>query len=337
MSENSMQDTNRGSWEYSYLNLMADVLLNGEERGDRTGTGTTSVFGRSLDIDLSAGFPAVTTKKLMMKGVTSENLWFIEGSGDERRLAEILHGTRERSIEKEELIQGELVKTQKDLNTIWTANAEAPYWKPRAKFEGDLGQVYGVQWRSWPSIDVIAYGNESIEHQGGVTTHLDAKIQVSTIDQLARVIDAIKNNPNDRRMIVSAWNVGELHNMALPPCHMMMQFYVSKDRKLSCQMYQRSVDVFLGLPFNIASYALLTSMIAHVTGCTPGRLIMSLGDVHVYQNHIDQALLQLSRAPMAVPKLWLNPEVKNIDGFTMQDIRLDGYASHAAIAAPMAV
>lgn len=337
MSENSTQDANHGSWEYSYLNLMADVLLNGEERGDRTGTGTTSVFGRSLDIDLSAGFPAVTTKKLMMKGVTSENLWFIEGSGDERRLAEILHGTRARSVEKEELIHGELVKTQKDLNTIWTANAEAPYWKSRAKFEGDLGQVYGVQWRSWPSIDVIAYGNESIEHQGGVTTHLDAKIQVSTIDQLARVIDAIKNNPNDRRMIVSAWNVGELHNMALPPCHMMMQFYVSKDRKLSCQMYQRSVDVFLGLPFNIASYALLTSMIAHVTGCTPGRLIMSLGDVHVYQNHIDQALLQLSRAPMAVPKLWLNPEVKNIDGFTMQDIRLDGYASHAAIAAPMAV
>lgn len=337
MSENSMQDLYHRSWEYAYMNLIADVLLNGEERGDRTGTGTTSAFGRSLDIDLSAGFPAVTTKKLMLKGVTSELLWFIEGSGDERRLAEILHGTRARTIEKQELVQGELVTNQKELNTIWTANAEAPYWKPRAKFEGDLGQVYGVQWRSWPSVDVIAYGSDSIEHQGGVTTHLGATIQVSSVDQLAQVIDTIKNNQNDRRMIISAWNVGQLHNMALPPCHMMMQFYVSKDRKLSCQMYQRSCDLFLGSPFNIASYALLVSMIAHVTGCTPGRLVMCLGDVHVYQNHLDQALKQLARTPMNAPKLWLNPDVKNIDDFTMEDIRLDGYESHGPIAAPMAV
>ena len=276
---------------HQYLELLEDILdNNGEARSDRTGTGTISVFGRQLRFDLREKFPAVTTKRLAWNACKAELLWFIEGSQDERRLAEILHGTRDNS------------KT-----TIWTGNAQADYWTPRAGFEGDLGRVYGVQWRDWRGVD-----------------------------QLTKLIDGIKSDPNGRRHILSAWNVDELDQMALPPCHVMSQFYVSKGH-LSCHMYQRSVDVFLGLPFNIASYALLTHMIAQVCDLKAGELIISTGDTHIYSNHVDQVEEQLTRKPLPLPTLWLNPEIKEIDKFTMQDIALVGYQSHTAIKAEMAV
>ena len=273
-----------------YHELLKDILKNGEERNDRTGVGTISVFGRQLRFDLTQGFPAVTTKKLAWKAVVSELLWFLEGSNDERRLAEILYG-----------------RPDSGRNTIWTGNAEAAYWQPRAKFPGDLGRVYGVQWRDW----------------GGV-------------DQVAKLIDGLKNDPTGRRHIISAWNVDELDQMALPPCHVMSQFYVSKG-KLSCHMYQRSVDVFLGLPFNIASYALLTHMVAHVCGLEVGELIISTGDTHIYSNHVEQVKEQLSREPYPLPTLWLNPNIKDIDSFTMETIDLDNYKCHSTIKAEMAV
>lgn len=273
-----------------YHELLKDILNNGEERNDRTGVGTISVFGRQLRFDLTQGFPAVTTKKLAWKAVVSELLWFLEGSNDERRLAEILYG-----------------RPDSGRNTIWTGNAEAAYWQPRAKFPGDLGRVYGVQWRDW----------------GGV-------------DQVAKLIDGLKNDPTGRRHIISAWNVDELDQMALPPCHVMSQFYVSKG-KLSCHMYQRSVDVFLGLPFNIASYALLTHMVAHVCGLEVGELIISTGDTHIYSNHVEQVKEQLSREPYPLPTLWLNPNIKDIDSFTMETIDLDNYKCHSTIKAEMAV
>jgi thymidylate synthase len=275
-----------------YHDLLKDILENGEKRGDRTGTGTISVFGRQLRFDLRTTFPAITTKKLAWKACVGELLWFLEGSSDERRLAEITHGTRDGVV------------------TIWTPNALAPYWKPKAKFEGDLGRVYGVQWRSWGE---------------------------RTLDQIAQVINSIKKDPYGRRHIVSAWNVGELDQMALPPCHVMSQFYVGTDGTLSCHMYQRSADVFLGVPFNIASYALLTYMIAQVTGLKPKELIISFGDAHIYQDHVEQVKEQLSREAYPEPTLWLNPEVKDIDNFTMDDIKLNNYQSHEAIKALMAV
>ena len=273
-----------------YLALLEDILNSGEERNDRTGVGTISVFGRQLRFDLTQGFPAVTTKKLAWKAVVSELLWFLEGSNDERRLAEILYG-----------------RPDSGRNTIWTGNAEAAYWQPRAKFPGDLGRVYGVQWRDW----------------GGV-------------DQVAKLIDGLKNDPTGRRHIISAWNVDELDQMALPPCHVMSQFYVSKG-KLSCHMYQRSVDVFLGLPFNIASYALLTHMVAHVCGLEVGELIISTGDTHIYSNHVEQVKEQLSREPYPLPTLWLNPNIKDINKFSMETIELDNYKCHGTIKAEMAV
>jgi thymidylate synthase len=273
-----------------YHELLTDILNNGEERNDRTGVGTISVFGRQMRFDLTQGFPAVTTKKLAWKAVVSELLWFLEGSGDERRLAEILYG-----------------RPDSGRNTIWTGNAEAAYWQPRAKFPGDLGRVYGVQWRDWRGVD-----------------------------QVTKLIDGIKADPNGRRHIISAWNVDELDQMALPPCHVMCQFYVSKG-KLSCHMYQRSCDVYLGIPFNIASYALLTHMIAQVCDLSASELIISTGDTHIYANHIDQVKEQLSREPYPLPTLWLNPNIKNIDDFCMENIDLDGYRSHAALPAPMAV
>jgi len=273
-----------------YLDLLQDILNNGEQKSDRTGVGTISVFGRQLRFDLTKGFPAVTTKKLAWKAVVSELLWFLEGSNDERRLAEILYG-----------------RSDSGRNTIWTGNAEAAYWQPRAKFSGDLGRVYGVQWRDW----------------GGV-------------DQVERLIDGLKNDPNGRRHIITAWNVDELDQMALPPCHVMSQFYVSNG-KLSCHMYQRSCDVYLGSPFNIASYALLTHMIAQVCNLDVGELIISTGDTHIYTNHIDQVKEQLSREPYPLPGLWINPEITDIDKFTMADVKLIGYESHSALPAPMAV
>jgi len=278
-----------------YLDLLKDILDNGDDKDDRTGVGTLSVFGRQLRFDLRKGFPAVTTKKLAWKACVGELLWFIEGSGDERRLAEITHGTRDGTV------------------TIWTPNALASYWKPKAKFEGDLGRVYGVQWRDWVT-------NNS-EH----------------IDQLTKLLEGLKSDPSGRRHILSAWNVGELDQMALPPCHVMSQFYVNKKRELSCHMYQRSVDVFLGLPFNIASYALLTHLIAHHCGYKVGELIISTGDTHIYKNHVEQVNEQLSRNPLPLPTLMLPVEKKDIFTITMNDIHLEGYSSHGPIKAEMAV
>ena len=286
-----------------YHNLLEDILQNGEERKDRTGVGTLSVFSRQLRFDLTKSFPAITTKKLAWRACVAELLWFLEGSSDERRLAEITHGTRDSSK-----------------STIWTGNAQASYWKPKAKFESDLGSVYGVQWREWDTHTTDICQSEPIY-----------------IDQIKQVIEGIKKDPFGRRHIVSAWNVAELNKMALPPCHVMFQFYVSKDGGLSCHMYQRSVDTFLGLPFNIASYALLTNMIAHVTGLTAKELVISTGDTHLYLDHVDQVKEQLNRQAFELPTLWLNPEVKNIDKFTMEDIKLENYVSHDAIKAKMAV
>jgi thymidylate synthase len=273
-----------------YHDLLEDILNNGEVKDDRTGVGTISVFGRQLRFDLTVGFPAVTTKKLAWKSVVSELLWFIEGSGDERRLAEILYGSRD-----------------SERSTIWTGNAQAAYWTPKARYDGDLGRVYGVQWRDWRGVD-----------------------------QLSNLIEGIKNDPNGRRHIITAWNVDELDKMALPPCHVLAQFYVSNG-KLSCHMYQRSVDVFLGLPFNIASYALLTHMIAQVCDLKVGELIISTGDTHIYSNHVEQVKEQLSREEYPLPLLFLNPDLKNIDKFSMDDILLFDYQSHGTIKADMAV
>lgn len=491
-----------------YHDLLQDVLDHGEQRDDRTGVGTLSVFGRQLRFDLQEGFPAVTTKKLAWKACKGELLWFLEGSRDERRLAEITHGTRDGVV------------------TIWTPNAQAPYWKDNAKFEGDLGMIYGAEWRTWPGNpntiteiskrnpephDPIDYnpvlesptitddltgqslvnqcgesftvlknvgvrgGNSHYQiqfhktgykcevsrpnirsgacrdwwapRQSGVGVYgkprgknlsrLDRRIYqlwdnmisrcydpkhpqyqlyggsgvtVSTewqnfslfehsikdvpgfrdwatmsgyeldkdyfgakqysrstcvflskkhnlelakghfketettlerrqifVDQIANLVNGLKNNPHSRRHILSAWNVSELDQMALPPCHIMSQYYVSSANKLSCHMYQRSVDCFLGLPFNIASYALLTHMLAQVCGLDVGELVISTGDTHIYSNHIEQAKQQLSRQSYPLPKLWLNPDVDHIDQFGMSDIKLINYQSHGTIKAEMAV
>ena len=278
-----------------YLDALKYVLEKGIDRKDRTGTGTRAIFGMQQRYKMEDGFPAMTTKKLPWKSVVSELLWFIEGSGDERRLAEILYSTRD-----------------KGKNTIWTANANADYWKPKAKFEGDLGRVYGVQWRKWKNPE----GKET--------------------DQLKNAINLIKNNPSSRRIIVNAWNPGELDKMALPPCHAFFQFFVA-DGKLSLQMYQRSCDMFLGVPFNIASYSLLLHMVAQVTGLQAGEFVHTLGDAHIYHNHYGQVKEQLSREPLKLPRLKLNPKIKNIDDFKMEDIELIGYEHHPPIKAPMAV
>lgn len=290
--------------EQSYLDALKYVLEHGTTKDDRTGVGTISVFGMQQRYDLNLGFPAITTKKLAWRACVGELLWFIEGSGDERRLAEITHGTRDGVV------------------TIWTPNAIAPYWKPHSKFEGDLGRVYGVQWRKWRKFiaDPI--------HPGSVIT--------TEIDQLQELINGIKKDPNGRRHILSSWNVSDMDEMALPPCHCFAQFSVA-DNKLSCQMYQRSCDMFLGVPFNIASYSLLTHMIAQVCNLGVGEFIHSLGDAHIYLNHIDQVKEQLSRNPLPMPKLVLNPNIKDITQFTMNDIKLENYVSHSPIKAAMAV
>ncbi len=279
----------------AYLDAMQYILDHGSDRQDRTGVGTRAVFGMQMRYDLSKGFPAMTTKKLPWKTMASELLWFVEGSNDERRLAEILHGTRD-----------------KEKKTIWTENAEADYWKPKAAFDGDLGRVYGVQWRAWQAPD----GRK--------------------IDQLGEVIQRIKEKPYDRRHIVVAWNPGELDRMALPPCHAFFQFFVA-DGALSLQMYQRSCDMFLGVPLNIASYSLLLSMVAQVTGLQPGEFVHTLGDAHIYLNHFDQVKEQLAREPYTLPKLWLNPAITRLEDFTMDDVKLENYQSHPTIKAPMAV
>ena len=270
-----------------YLDALEYIMKNGVDRSNRTGVDTRAVFGLPLRFSMKDGFPAMTTKKLAFNSMKAELLWFLSGSSDVKEL-------------------------QKLGCHIWDANAEAEYWKPKARFEGDLGRVYGVQWRSWKT----AEGQE--------------------IDQLQEAIRKIKETLNDRRFIVTAWNPGELDQMALPPCHMMYHFFVA-DNKLSLLMYQRSCDMFLGVPFNIASYSLLLHLVAHVTNLEPDECILMLGDAHIYHNHFEQVKEQISRTPYALPKLKLNPLVKNIDDFKMEDIELIDYQSHPAIKAPMAV
>jgi thymidylate synthase len=297
---------------HQYLDALKQVLDTGTQRSDRTGTGTVSLFGMQQRYNLAESFPAVTTKKLAWRACVGELLWMIEGSGDERRLAEITHGTSDGTT------------------TIWTPNAQAPYWRPHAKYEGDLGRVYGVQWRHWNQYTVRqSYGASFL---GGERIAADR----TEVDQLVQLIDGIKRDPHGRRHILSAWNPGELHQMALPPCHTFAQFYVA-DGRLSCQMYQRSCDLFLGVPFNIASYSLLTHLVAQVCQLQVGEFVHALGDAHIYLNHMDQVKEQLKREPLPAPQLWLNPDITDITKFTMADIRLDGYTSHPAIKADMAV
>lgn len=261
-----------------YHDLLRRITDEGVERGDRTGTGTKSVFGHQMRFDLSKGFPLLTTKKLHLRSIIHELLWFLSG----------------------------------DTNIEYLHRNGVTIWDEWADENGDLGPVYGHQWRSWPTPD------------GG------------TIDQISNVIDQIKKNPESRRLIVSAWNVAEVDKMALPPCHTLFQFYVA-DGKLSCQLYQRSADVFLGVPFNIASYALLTMMVAQVTGLKAGEFVHTTGDTHLYLNHIEQAKLQLSRTPRSLPVMKLNESVNDIFGFKYEDFTLEGYDPYPSIKAPIAV
>ena len=261
-----------------YLDLMQHVLAHGVRKEDRTGTGTQSVFGHQMRFDLGKGFPLVTTKKLHLRSIIHELLWFLKG----------------------------------DTNLKYLKDNGVSIWDEWADENGDLGPVYGYQWRSWPTAD----GRH--------------------IDQISQVVEQIKNNPDSRRIIVSAWNVGEIENMALPPCHAFFQFYVA-DGKLSCQLYQRSADIFLGVPFNIASYALLTLMVAQVTGLQPGDFVHTLGDAHLYSNHLEQANIQLQREPRNLPAMRLNPDITDLFAFSFDDFELVDYDPYPHIKAPVAI
>jgi len=293
-----------------YLRHLNHILINGEDREDRTGVGTKSIFGLQMRFDLRKEFPAVTTKRLAWRAVVSELIWFLEGSGDERRLAEILHGTRDT-----------------DKKTIWTANAEADYWQPKAKYDGDLGRVYGVQWRDWRTPVTL----EKKQFKGIEYTQFN-----NSVDQVTKLISDIKRDPTSRRHILTAWNPGELDDMALPPCHVMSQFYVNNG-ELSCQMYQRSADMFLGVPFNIASYSLLTHMIAHACDLKVGDFVHTIGDAHIYNDHVDQVVEQMGRKPLPGPTLKIECDSKDIFDIKMEHINLINYQSHPPISAPMAV
>ena len=261
-----------------YLDLMQHVLDHGHVKADRTGTGTRSVFGWQMRFDLSAGFPVLTTKKLHLRSIIIELLWFLRG----------------------------------ETNIQWLKDNKVSIWDEWADENGDLGPVYGHQWRHWP-------GRDGLE-----------------IDQITQLIEGLKKNPDSRRHLVTAWNPSEVDRMALPPCHALFQFYVA-DGKLSCQLYQRSADIFLGVPFNIASYALLTMMVAQVVGLKPGDFVHTLGDAHLYSNHVEQAKLQLSRDTRVLPTMRINPDVKDIFAFKFEDFTLEGYDPHPHIAAPVAV
>jgi thymidylate synthase len=261
-----------------YLDLMRHVLDHGHVKADRTGTGTRSVFGWQMRFDLAQGFPVLTTKKLHLRSIIIELLWFLRG----------------------------------DTNIAWLKENKVSIWDEWADANGDLGPVYGHQWRHWPKSD----GGE--------------------VDQIAELIASLKKNPDSRRHIVSAWNPGDVPKMKLPPCHALFQFYVA-DGKLSCQLYQRSADIFLGVPFNIASYALFTMMVAQVVGLKPGDFVHTLGDAHLYSNHLEQTRLQLSRTPKPLPTMRINPDVKDIFQFRFEDFTLEGYDPHPHIAAPVAV
>lgn len=278
MNDIAQQPRTLPALEQPYLDLMREVRDHGAEKGDRTGTGTRSVFGRQMRFDLSRGFPAVTTKKLFLRSVIHELLWFIAG----------------------------------DTNIAYLKDNRVSIWDEWADDNGDLGPVYGYQWRSWPAPDG------------------------ASIDQLARVIAAIRQNPNSRRHMVSAWNPAQVDDMALPPCHALFQFYVAEGR-LSCQLYQRSGDIFLGVPFNIASYALLTHMVAQSCGLAVGEFVHTLGDAHLYLNHLEQVDTQLAREPLSAPTLWLNPSIDDVFAFRFEDIALRDYSCHPAIRAPIAV
>lgn len=280
----------------TYLNLLQHILDNGVEKSDRTGTGTISTFGYQMRFDLNKGFPLLTTKKMHLKSIIYELLWFLKGDTNIKYLND--HGVR--------------------------------IWDEWADENGDLGPVYGKQWRSWDNIVLIG------GHRGEKEEWVDEKYVNQSIDQISDLIRDLKKKPDSRRLIISAWNVADLPNMALSPCHCLFQFYVANN-KLSCQLYQRSADVFLGVPFNIASYALLTMMLAQVCDLKLGEFVHTFGDVHLYKNHLEQVKLQLSRKPYTLPRMYVNPKVKDIFSFQYEDFELLNYQSHPIIKAPIAV
>ena len=310
-----------------YQQLLSDIIQFGVEKKDRTGTGTISLFGKQIRHKMSEGFPLLTTKKMYWKGVVAELLWFLKGDTNIKFLVD----------NDCNIWNGDAYKNYSSQVQPWEPHLDMEMFIERIKTKpefaekfGYLGPIYGAQWRSW-----------KVEDNGQEPPYY----KETQIDQIANLINDLKTNPDSRRLMVSAWNVGEIENMALPPCHALFQFYVSpanvlkgeKKGKLSCQLYQRSADIFLGVPFNIASYALLTMMIAQVCDLQVGEFVHVLGDAHIYLNHLEQVKEQLQREPLPAPQLWLNPNIKDINKFTMADIRLDNYNSHSAIKAEMAV